>query len=163
MYIRALKPFTEYRSNGTFFSPVAGSVFEVTSEKGAELIENGLAEEYNLITPTGTKTITANGTDIDVAQYAKADVAVPEPTGNIELTQNGTEIDIADYATATVAVPEPTGNIEITENGTNIDIAQYSTATVDVPEPSGTLTVTENGVFDVYDYDEVVVNVGGSG
>ena len=30
-----------------------------------------------ILTPTGTKQITANGTGIDVAQYASADVAVP--------------------------------------------------------------------------------------
>ena len=96
MYVRALKPFTEYL-NGAFFSPAAGSIFETTSEKGAALISEGLAEEYTLITPTGTKSITENGSDIDVAQYAKADVAVPQPTGNVELTENGTDIDIAQF------------------------------------------------------------------
>jgi len=131
MYVRALKPFTEYL-NGAFFSPAAGSIFETTSEKGAALISEGLAEEYTLITPTGTKSITENGTDIDVAQYAKADVAVPQPTGNVELTENGTDIDIAQYATATVAVPNPsTGSLEITTNDT-YDVTQYAQVVVNV-------------------------------
>jgi hypothetical protein len=131
MYVRALKPFTEYL-NGAFFSPAAGSIFETTSEKGAALISEGLAEEYTLITPTGTKSITENGSDIDVAQYAKADVAVPQPTGNVELTENGTDIDIAQYATATVAVPNPsTGSLEITTNDT-YDVTQYAQVVVNV-------------------------------
>lgn len=131
MYVRALKPFTEYL-NGAFFSPAAGSIFETTSEKGAALISEGLAEEYTLITPTGTKSITENGSDIDVAQYAKADVAVSQPTGNVELTENGTDIDIAQYATATVAVPNPsTGSLEITTNDT-YDVTQYAQVVVNV-------------------------------
>lgn len=162
MFVKAIKPFTRF-FDGVFFSPANGAIFEATDAAGAEMIAQGLVVEYTLITPTGTKTITANGTDIDVAQYAKADVAVPEPTGNIELTQNGTGIDIADYATATVAVPEPTGNIEITENGTNIDVAQYATASVAVPVPSGSLDITEDGTYDVTQYAQVVVNVGGGG
>lgn len=133
MYVRALKPFTEYL-NGAFFSPAAGSIFETTSEKGAALISDGLAEEYTLITPTGTINITENGTNVDVAQYAKADVAVPQPTGNVELTENGTDIDIAQYATATVAVPNPS---------------------------TGSLEITTNDTYDVTNYAQVVVNVGG--
>ena len=116
MYVRALRPFTEY-IDGTFFSPATGSIFETTAEKGAELISEGLAEEYTLITPTGTKTITQNGTNIDIAQYAKADVSVPQPTGNVELTENGSGFDIAQYATATVNVPNPsTGSLETERN-----------------------------------------------
>lgn len=133
MYVRALKPFTEYL-NGAFFSPAAGSIFETTSEKGAALISEGLAEEYTLITPTGTINITENGTNVDVAQYAKADVAVPQPIGNVNLTENGTDIDIAQYATATVAVPNPS---------------------------TGSLEITTNDTYDVTNYVQVVVNVGG--
>ena len=131
MYVRALKPFTEYL-NGAFFSTAAGSIFETTSEKGAALISEGLAEEYTLITPTGTKSITENGSDIDVAQYDKTDEAVAQPTGNVVLTENGTDIDIAQYATATVAVPNPsTGSLEITTNDT-YDVTQYAQVVVNV-------------------------------
>lgn len=160
MFVKAIKPFTRF-FDGVFFSPANGAIFEATDAAGQQMIEQGLVEEYTLITPSGTKTITANGTDIDVLTYAKADVAVPQPSGNIELTQNGTDINIANYATATVAVPQPTGNIELTENGTGIDIAQYATATVAVPQPAGSLDITENGTYDVTQYAQVVVTIGG--
>jgi hypothetical protein len=42
------------------------------------------------IIPTGKKTITANGTDIDVAQYATADVAVPQTLTDILLRDDCT-------------------------------------------------------------------------
>ena len=130
MFVKAIKPFTRFY-DGVFFSPANGAIFETTDETGAQMIEEGLVVEYTLITPTGTKTITANGTDIDVATYAKADVAVPQPTGNVELTENGTDIDIAQYATATVAVPAPTGSLDITENGT-YDVTQYAQGVVTI-------------------------------
>lgn len=130
MYVKTLKPFT-YLDNGNLFSPSAGSICNVTDDLGNSWIEDGLAESYNLITPTGTKTITSNGTDIDVSTYARADVAVPVPEGNIEITQNGTGIDIADYSTATVAVPEPTGSLEITSNDT-YDVTNYAQVIVNV-------------------------------
>lgn len=130
MFVKAIKPFTRFY-DGVFFSPANGAIFETTDETGAQMIEEGLVVEYTLITPTGTKTITANGTDIDVATYAKADVAVPQPTGNVELTENGTDIDIAQYATATVAVPAPTGSLDITENGT-YDVTQYAQVVVTI-------------------------------
>lgn len=75
MYVKALKPFTERDESGNLFSPAMGAIFEVASVKGASLISQGLAEEYNLITPTGTKTISENGT-FDVTQYAEAVVNV---------------------------------------------------------------------------------------
>lgn len=59
-------------------------------------------------TPTGTINITENGENIDVKQYAKANVAVPQPSGNIDITQNGEGIDIAQYATANVKIPTVT-------------------------------------------------------
>lgn len=130
MFVKAIKPFTRFY-DGVFFSPANGAIFETTDETGVQMIEEGLVVEYTLITPTGTKTITANGTDIDVATYAKADVAVPQPTGNVELTENGTDIDIAQYATATVAVPAPTGSLDITENGT-YDVTQYAQVVVTI-------------------------------
>lgn len=130
MFVKAIKPFTRFY-DGVFFSPANGAIFETTDETGAQMIEEGLVVEYTLITPTGTKTITANGTGIDVATYEKADVAVPQPTGNVELTENGTEIDIAQYATATVAVPAPTGSLDITENGT-YDVTQYAQVVVTI-------------------------------
>ena len=53
-----------------------GAIASVDDTLGASLISAGLAEAYTLISPTGSKTITENGTDIDVAQYATVDVNV---------------------------------------------------------------------------------------
>lgn len=131
MKVRAIIPFTmRDSSTGELTSVADGQILTVTDEAGAQLISDGLADEYTLITPTGTKSITANGSDIDVAQYAKANVAVPQPTGNVSLTENGEGIDIAQYATATVAVPNPsTGKVEI--NGTaEVDVTNYAVAQV---------------------------------
>lgn len=46
-----------------------------------------IPSEY--VVPSGKKTITANGTDIDVAAYALADVSVPDPTAGITQDANG--------------------------------------------------------------------------
>lgn len=82
-------------------SIAAGAVASVDDSLAADFIADGLAEAYTLITPTGTKSITANGNDIDVATYAKANVAVPEPAGNIEITSTAS-VDVKSYATAQV-------------------------------------------------------------
>ena len=131
MKIRALKPFTmRDESTGALTSIACGAVANVTDTLGNSLISDGLAEEYTLISPTGTKNITENGEDIDVAQYANANVAVPQPTGSTTITENGENIDIAQYATVTVNVPNPsTGKVEIT--GTSeVDVTEYATAQV---------------------------------
>lgn len=88
------------------------------------------------ITPTGTKTITANGTGIDVTTFAAVDVNVPQgitPTGTKSITENGTGIDVTSYAAVDVNVPQgitPSGKITITQNGTGIDVTQYAEADV---------------------------------
>ena len=103
MKIIATQPFTMRNSStGELTSIACGAVATVTDEIGASLISDGYAEEYTLITPTGTKTITENGEDIDVAQYAKATVNVPNPsTGKLEITGTA-EVDVTAYASAQV-------------------------------------------------------------
>ena len=101
--IKALKPFT-YRnsSTGDIMSIAAGAVASVDDSLAADFIADGLAEAYTLITPTGTKSITANGNDIDVATYAKATVNVPNPsTGKLDITGTA-EVDVTNYASAQV-------------------------------------------------------------
>lgn len=69
------------------------------------------------VTPTGKITITENGTGIDVAQYASADVAVPEPTGTITITTNGTT-DVTQYATAVTSVLPSAAELDAYVNNT---------------------------------------------
>ena len=79
----------------------------------------------NYIDPSGTKTITSNGTH-DVNAYEKVSVNVPipdgyiKPSGSKSITANGTH-DVTEYASVNVNVPSKEPNIqplEITENGT---------------------------------------------
>lgn len=129
--IQAIKPFTlRDADTGALASIADGSVVTMDDTLGNQLISDGLAVEFTLITPTGTKSITENGSDIDVTAYAKANVAVPQPTGSITITENGEDIDIAQYATATVNVPNPsTGKLEITGTA-EVDVTAYASAQV---------------------------------
>lgn len=139
-----------------------------------------IPSEY--IVPTGTKSITANGSDIDVKNYEKVDVAVPgiTPSGTLAIATNGSH-DVTNYATANVAVPASavdTGTKAITANGNGQDVVGYAAVNVNVPNSyaaadegkvvqSGALvsqssqTVTENGTYDTTLKNEVVVNVSG--
>lgn len=92
-------------------------------------------------TPSGTKSITENGTGIDVAAYAYADVNVTNNLGTKSITANGTYNASGDnldgYSQVTVNVPSSaTGTINITENANGIDVSSYEYANVNVPSPS---------------------------
>lgn len=101
--IQAVIPFTlRDSSTGALTSIGDGQIVEVSDALGTQLISDGLAQEFTLITPTGTKTITENGENIDVTAYAKATVNVPNPsTGKLEITGTA-EVDVTNYAAAQV-------------------------------------------------------------
>jgi len=76
MKIKALKAFTmRDASTGALTSIACGEIVDMDSTPAGQLIEDGLAEAYTLITPTGSVTITENGT-VDVTAYASAVVNV---------------------------------------------------------------------------------------
>lgn len=77
MKIRALQALTIRDNSGALNSIAYGAVSDVSSELGEELISDGLAEAYTLISPTGSISITENGT-VDVTQYAQASVNVAD-------------------------------------------------------------------------------------
>ena len=110
-------------------------------------------------TPTGTKQITANGTGIDVAQYASADVAVPNSyvagdegkvvsngalvaQGSDTVTQNDTyDTTLINSLTVNVSggiTPTGTKQISITQNGTTTeDVTNYASAEISVNVSGG--------------------------
>lgn len=104
MKIKALKPFTlRDADSGELTSIACGAVAVVSDKLGASLIEDGLAEVYTLISPSGSVTLTENSETNDVTEYANAVVAVPEPTGSQSITENGT-YNITDKAEVVVNV-----------------------------------------------------------
>lgn len=74
MKVRAIIPFTTRdNSTGELTSVAKGQILTVTDEAGAQLISDGLADAYTLITPTGNIEITGTA-EVDVTTYAKAQV-----------------------------------------------------------------------------------------
>ena len=148
MKIKALKPFC-YRdpTSGALTSYAMNEIADIDSDLASAFIEEGLAEEYKLLEPTGTKSITENGTNIDVAQYAKVDVAVPEPTGTKNITENGSNIDIAEYAKVDVAVSVVTVTYNV--NGGTGTVAPVSVGKgTEIQLDSGTgITAPEGKTF----------------
>lgn len=110
----------------------AGKILKV----GANGWEVGEKSGYMPV-PSASLNISSNGTH-DVANYAEAVVNV-QPSGKITITQNGTDIDVANYASADVIVPGAATLIQksITQNGTynaaNDSADGYSSVTVNVP------------------------------
>lgn len=78
----------------------------------------------------------------------------PEPTGSITITQNGTH-DVKDKAQAVVNVPNPsTGALEITENGT-YDVTAKAQAVVTVSGADKSVGLVD-GTATAYESDDVL-------
>lgn len=105
MKVRALKPFTmRDETTGELTSVACKQIIDVDTEVANQLISDGLADRYTLISPTGSVTLTENGETNDVTPYANAIVNVPNSsTGEIEITENGT-YDVTAKASAVVNV-----------------------------------------------------------
>lgn len=139
------------------------------------------------IRPQGTKSISANGTGIDVTSYASVDVSVSTgtPRTSADLTVSGDTVTApaglyansasASVASGTEGTPTATKGavsdhaISVTPSVTNsagyISGGSHSGTAVTVSASelvSGSETKTANGTYDVTNLAELVVNVAGS-
>ena len=85
------------QSTGKLISIPHGGIAELSDELAESLIHDGIAEQYTLISPTGSVSITENGT-VDVTEYAEANVNVHELPKIID--RSITSIQIPDGVTS---------------------------------------------------------------
>lgn len=97
------------------------------------------------IRPQGTKSISANGTGIDVTEYASVDVAVPAPNPSLQSKT-------ATPSTSQQTISPDTGYDGLSSVTVNAIPSEYII-------PSGSETKTANGTYDVTALAQLVVNV----
>lgn len=78
------------------------------------------------------------------------------PTGTLTISSNGT-YDVTNYASAAVSVPASavvSGTLDISANGSNIDVTDYASVNVNVAAPAPSLNwqtlTTESGNYGVF-------------
>ena len=107
--VEALKGlYTKLGGNSFNSETIVDSLKQINTVLGGSGSAETVSEMIDIITPnvtpkpTGKKTITANGTNIDVYEYSKVDVNVPNPsTGKVDITGTA-EVDVTAFATAQV-------------------------------------------------------------
>lgn len=173
-----------YTIQDTTLTDIADAIRSKTGKTAsmtpAEMVDEIESISGGGVTPTGTKEITANGTNIDVASYAYADVAVPNSyaagdegkvvsngalvsQSSSSATTNGT-VNTTLINSLTVAVPASavdSGTKSITANGSNQDVVGYAAVDVAVPNSysqSDEGKVVSNGALVAQSSDSVTQN-----
>lgn len=122
-----IKPL-EVTENGTYTAPDGVDGYSPVT------VNVPIPDGY--IVPSGTKTITENGTH-DAREFESVDVNVPipdgyiKPSGELEVTENGTH-DVTQYASVEVNVPTGGGGGDLPAGYSRVDYIQFDgTQTVD--------------------------------
>ena len=143
---------------GKTVTPTTSTQVAVNANKWTigQIKVGAIPSEY--IIPSGTKSISANGTNIDVKAYEKVDVAVPGPSGTklISVSSNGTmaDVDVTNYAAARITANVP-NSYAAGDEGKVVSNGALVAQTSD--------TVTTNGVVDTTLINSLTVNVSGGG
>ena len=143
MKIRALQAMTiRDPVSGELTAIGYGCIAEVDDELGASLIEDGIAEAYTLISPTGTVEISENG-ETDVTLYAKASVNVANvvltyvPNGALGAVDAvavtpGTEVTLSDGTGLTAPVGKSFAGWATTAGATEPNVTSPYTVTANI-------------------------------
>lgn len=130
--IKILKPVTlRDGETGELYSPYCGQILSVSDEMGAKLIADGLGALEDPVTPTGTKSISANGT-YDVSLYASANVLIGLNTKTVGLSG---DVDLLGKTADDLQEDVEVANGAIT--GTLKYVTGYTGFSGDVAEQSG--------------------------